>query len=125
MFHVLGVLEFYLTLWLLVGEPPSIASSFILETANRLITVLFKFVPMQQLGLNEAGTWLVAQALGLEPQIGFTLAIVKRARMLFWQFAGTALLLRHGITTSRILHDRELNEQRVHQLATRSNGPTD
>jgi hypothetical protein len=125
MFHVLGVLEFYLTLWLLVGEPPSIASSFILETANRLITVLFKFVPMQQLGLNEAGTWLVAQALGIDPQIGFTLAIVKRARMLFWQFAGTALLLRHGITTGRILHDRELNEQRVHQLTTRSNGPAD
>ena len=42
--------------------------------------------------------------------------------MLFWQLAGTALLVRHGVTTRRILHDRELNEQRVHHLTTRSNG---
>jgi hypothetical protein len=125
MFHVLGVLEFHLALWLLLGEPPAVTTSFILETANRLITVLFKFVPMQQLGLNDAGTWLVAQALGVDPQIAFTLAIVKRARMLFWQLAGTALLVRHGITTHRILHDRELTEQRVHQLTTRSNRSID
>jgi hypothetical protein len=118
-FHALGVLEFYFTLWLLLGAPPPVVTAFILETANRLITVLFKFVPMQQLGLNDAGTWLVAQALGISPQIAFTLAVVKRARMLFWQLAGTALLVRHGITTSRILEDRELNEeQRVHQLTT-------
>jgi Lysylphosphatidylglycerol synthase TM region len=121
-FHALGVLEFYFTLWLLLGTPPPVVTAFILETANRLITVLFKFVPMQQLGLNDAGTWLVAQALGIDPQIAFTLAVVKRARMLFWQLAGTALLVRHGMTTSRILHDPELNdEQRGHSVTTRSN----
>ena len=128
-FHALGVAEVYLTLWLLAASP-SIVTSFILETANRLIIVLFKFVPMQQPGLNEAGTVLAAQALGLNAQIAGTLAVVRRARMLFWQLAGTALLLRHGITTRRILHDRELSrEQRVHQLSTpstRSAGdPTD
>ena len=75
--------------------------------------MLFKFVPMQQPGLNEAGTVLVAQALELSKQVASTLAIVRRTRMLFWQFVGTALLVRHGVTTRRILHDRELNEQRV------------
>ena len=83
------------------------------------------FVPMQQPGLNEVGTVLVAQALGLSRQIASTLAIVRRARMLFWQLAGTALLVRHGVTTRRILHDRELNQQRVHHLTTRSNGTSD
>jgi len=124
-FHLLGVIEIYLTLWMLSAAAPSIVTSFILETANRLIIVLFKFVPMQQPGLNEVGTVLVAQALGVSRQIASTLAIVRRARMLFWQLAGTALLVRHGVTTRRILHDRELNEQRVHHLTTRSNRTTD
>ena len=108
LFHALGVLEVYLTLWLLLGALPSAVTAFILETANRLIIVLFKFVPMQQPGVSEAGTVLVARALGLTPQIALTLAIVRRARMLFWQLAGTALLVRHGITTRRILDDEEL-----------------
>ena len=124
-FHLLGVIEVYLTLWMLSAAAPSIVTSFILETANRLIIVLFKFVPLQQPGLNEVGTVLVAQALGVSRQIASTLAIVRRARMLFWQLAGTALLVRHGVTTRRILHDRELNEQRVHHLTTRSNSTTD
>jgi Lysylphosphatidylglycerol synthase TM region len=121
-FHALGVVEVYLTLWMLLDAAPPIVTSFILETANRLVIVLFKFVPMQQPGLNEVGTVLVAQALGLPKQIASTLAIVRRARMVFWQLAGTVLLVRHGVTTRRILHDPELNEQRVHQLTTRSNG---
>jgi hypothetical protein len=124
-FHALGVAEVYLTLWMLLDVPPPLVTSFILETANRLIIVLFKFVPMQQPGLNEAGTVLVAQALELSKQVASTLAIVRRTRMLFWQFVGTALLVRHGVTTRRILHDRELNEQRVHQLTTRSTRTTD
>jgi hypothetical protein len=118
-FHALGVLEVFLTLWLL-GVAPGVVTAFILETANRLIIVLFKFIPMQQPGLNEAGTVLVAQALGLSTGAAGTLAIVRRARMLFWQLAGTALLVRHGISARRILQDRELNEERrVHQVSTR------
>ena len=119
-FHALGVVEVYLTLWLLLPVAPSIVTSFILETANRLIIVLFKFVPMQQPGLNEAGTMLAARALGLTTQTAGTLAIVRRARMLFWQLAGTALLLRHGMSARRILQDRELHEgHRANQLSTR------
>jgi hypothetical protein len=109
-FHALAVLEVHLTLWLLFppGHAPSLVTSFIVETAHRLITVLFKFVPMQQPGVSEAGTMLVAQLLGLNAQTASTLVIVRRARMIFWQLAGTALLVRHGITTRRILDDAEL-----------------
>ena len=110
LFHALGVLEVHLTLWLL-GADPSLVTSFIFEAANRLVTVLFKFVPMQQPGVNEAGTVLVARVLGLSPGSAVTLAIVRRARMVFWQLAGTALLVRHGITTRRILDDAELRER--------------
>lgn len=107
LFHALGVLEVHLTLWLLLGAPPRLVTSFVLETVNRLITVLFKFVPMQ-IGVNEGGTVLATQILGLTGQVGLTLAIIRRARVLFWQLAGTALLVRHGLTTRRILEDAEL-----------------
>jgi hypothetical protein len=112
-FHALGVFEVHLTLWLL-GLEPRLADSFILETVNRLITVLFKFVP-QQPGFNEYSTVLACSVLGLPFQGCSTLAIVRRARMLFWQLAGMALLVRHGITTRGILADAELTERARHQ----------
>ena len=112
-FHALGVLEVYVSLWLLLGEPPSLVTSFILETANRLIIVLFKFIPMQQPVVGSAATVLVARALGLRQDTSVALAIVRGGRMLFWQLAGTALLVRHGMSTRRILQDRELQSGRA------------
>ena len=112
-FHALGVLEVYVSLWLLLGEPPSLVTSFILETANRLIIVLFKFIPMQQPVVGGAATVLVARALGLRQDTSLALAIVRGGRMLFWQLAGTVLLVRHGMSTRRILQDRELQSGRA------------
>src|SRR5690242_15901841 len=40
-FHALGVIEKHLTLWLILGAPPPILWSFIVETTDRLITVAF------------------------------------------------------------------------------------
>jgi hypothetical protein len=120
LFHALGVLEVHLTLWLALREQPALATSFIFETANRLVTVVFKFVPMQQPGVNEAGTVLLAQMLGLPAQTGATLGLVRRARMMFWQLAGTALLVRHGVTTRRILEDAELTNRRDGLTSDRS-----
>ena len=111
-FHALGVLEVYVSLWLLTGGPPSLVTSFILETANRLIIVLFKFIPMQQPVVGGAATVLVARALGLRQETALALAIVRGGRMLFWQLAGTLLLVRHGMTTRRILQDHELQTSR-------------
>jgi hypothetical protein len=103
-FHALGVLEVHVTLWLLAGGPPALLTSFVLETVNRLITVLFKFVPIQ-LGVNEAGTALATQMLGMGPGPGLTLGIVRRARVLFWMLVGTILLVRHGLSARRVLAD--------------------
>jgi hypothetical protein len=104
MFHALGVLEVHVTLWLLLGQAPPLMTSFILETVNRLITVVFKPVPMQ-VGVNEAGTALVTQVLGLTLEAGITLAIVRKARVLFWMVVGTALLVRHGLSARTVLED--------------------
>ncbi len=106
-FHALGVLEVHVTLWLLLGDPPPLMTSFVLETVNRLITVIFKFVPMQ-VGVNEAGTALLTEVLGLGLQTGLTLAIVRKARIIFWMIAGAVLLVRHGLSARQVLDDVKL-----------------
>lgn len=104
LFHALGVLEVHVTLWLLLDGAPPLMTSFILETVNRLITVVFKPVPMQ-VGVNEAGTALITQVLGLTLETGLTLAIVRKARVLFWMVVGTALLVRHGLSARPVVED--------------------
>lgn len=99
-FHALGVAEVHLTLWLLSGAPPLLLTSFILETTNRLITVVFKFVPLR-LGVDEAGTALFTQVLGLGANTGVAIAIVRKARVLFWTAVGAVLLVRSGIAGAR------------------------
>jgi hypothetical protein len=107
-FHALGVAEKHLTLWLILGAPPALLTSFIVETTDRLITVAFKFVPFQ-VGVGEAGTGLITQVLGLGPATGVTVSIVRKARMGIWSLIGTALLIRRGLTARRVLEDAELN----------------
>ena len=107
-FHALGVAEKHLTLWLILGGAPPLLTSFIVETADRVITVAFKFVPFQ-VGVGEAGTGLVTDLLGLGAAPGVTLSIVRKARMGIWSLAGTALLVRRGLTPRGVLADRELS----------------
>jgi hypothetical protein len=107
-FHVLGVAEKHLTLWLILGGAPALLTSFIVETADRVITVAFKFVPFQ-VGVGEAGTGLITNLLGLGYAPGVTLSIVRKARMGIWSLIGTALLIRKGLTARTVLADRELS----------------
>ncbi|MEO8077754.1 MAG: lysylphosphatidylglycerol synthase transmembrane domain-containing protein [Acidobacteriota bacterium] len=106
-FHALGVAEKHLTLWLILGGPPPLLTSFLVETVDRLITVAFKFVPFQ-VGFGEAGTGLMTELLGLGRGPGVTLSIVRKARMGIWSVVGTALLVRQGLTAKRVLEDAEL-----------------
>ena len=62
-----------------------------LETAGRLIVVAFKFIPYR-LGVDEAGTALVARALALDPATGVALALVRRVRILILNAVGLALM---------------------------------
>ena len=99
-FHALGVAEAYLTLWLLGGQT-GLMTAFLFETVNRLITVVFKFVPLR-LGVDEAGTAGFATIIGLAAETGLSLAIVRRVRVLFWAAAGGLLLVRRGVTSATI-----------------------
>jgi hypothetical protein len=96
-FHALGVAEIWLTMWLLAGGAgPTLLTAFVLETVNRTIMVVFKFVPLR-LGVDEAGTELLTRTLGLATGIGVTLAIVRKVRMLCWSAVGVAFLVRRGL----------------------------
>ena len=113
-FHALGVLEKHLTLWLILGAAPPLLSSFIVETADRLITVAFKFLPFQ-VGVGEAGTGLVTRLLGLGSTAaaaeitGVTVSIVRKARMGIWSLIGTALLVQRGLAPRAVLADPSLS----------------
>ncbi len=105
-FHAAGVAEVYLTLWLLTGAPPTLLVAFLLESVNRVITVVFKFVPLR-VGVDEAGTALVTSVLGLGTATGVTLALVRKARVIAWVLAGLTLLVRRGLTVRGILAEAE------------------
>jgi Lysylphosphatidylglycerol synthase TM region len=96
LFHLAGVAEVHVTLWLLLGSTPPILTSFVLEAANRVVNVIFRFVPIR-LGVDEAGTALVTRIIGLGAAPGVTLALVRKARVLVWAGLGAALMLRRGI----------------------------
>ena len=96
-FHVLGVAEMYLTLWLLSVTGPTVLYAFLFETANRLITVVFKVVPLR-LGVDEVGTAWFATIVGLPYNTGLAIAIIRKVRMVFWAASGGVLLVRQGLS---------------------------
>jgi pimeloyl-ACP methyl ester carboxylesterase len=97
-YHAAGVAETYLTLAMLLpaSTPPTVLGAFLLESLNRLINVVFKFVPMR-LGVDEAGTGLLTQVLYGSSALGVTLAVVRKARMLVWTGVGVAFLGMRGL----------------------------
>jgi hypothetical protein len=107
-FHALGVVEAFITLYLILGVSPGALVAFILETTNRVITIAFKFVPFQ-VGFGEAGSAYITMVLGLTTAPGLMLSIVRKARMGVWALVGTVLLVRQGLSTERILDDADLN----------------
>jgi hypothetical protein len=96
-FHLLGVAEAFVTIALISGTQPSLLSAFLFESVNRIITVAFKFVPLRA-GVDELGTGELARVLSFGMTAGVTLAIVRKARTIFWMAVGVLLLFSRGLT---------------------------
>jgi hypothetical protein len=96
-FHLAGVAEIYVTLYFISIVPPTFLTAFILESVNRVINVVFKFIPLRT-GIDEAGTGMLSKVLGFTTAIGVTLAIVRKARDIFWTTIGVALMVRRGLS---------------------------
>jgi hypothetical protein len=105
-FHLLGVAEGYLTIALISGTLPSVLAAFLFESVNRVITVVFKFIPFRA-GIDELGTGHLAKVLAFGMAAGVTLAVVRKARMLFWMAAGVVLLLARGLSPRTVAAEAE------------------
>lgn len=106
-FHLAGVAEIYVTLSLISPQqPPTLFTAFILESVNRVITMAFKFIPLR-MGVDEAGTGKVSKVLQFTEAVGVTLAIVRKARDVFWAAVGVALLFHRGLSLRTIARDAE------------------
>jgi hypothetical protein len=98
LFHAAGVAEIYTTLLFISPDsPPTLRTAFILESVNRIINVVFKFVPFRA-GVDEGGTGQVSKVLGFTKATGVTLAIVRKGRDIFWSTIGVTLLLKKGFS---------------------------
>lgn len=101
-FPLAGVLEIYTTLWFISDiVAPTLLTAFILESVNRVINIVFKFIPFR-LGVDEAGTGMLAKVLGFTTAIGAALAIVRKARDMFWTAIGVALMVRRGLSLKNL-----------------------
>jgi Lysylphosphatidylglycerol synthase TM region len=92
-FHVGAVIEVWVILRALSGGAASIGDAFVLESAGRLVTVLFKVIPFR-MGVDEVGAAVVATALGIPPSHGVALALIRKLRILVWNAVGLVVLAR-------------------------------
>jgi len=106
-FHLAGVAEIFVTLSFISPlQPPTILTAFILESVNRVITMAFKFIPLR-MGVDEAGTGKVSQVLNFAEATGVTLAIIRKARDVFWAAIGMILLLQRGLSLRLVAEEAE------------------
>ncbi|MDT5296090.1 MAG: hypothetical protein QOJ76_2970, partial [Acidobacteriota bacterium] len=105
-FHLLGVAEGYLTIALISETRPTMLSAFLFESINRVITVVFKFVPLRA-GIDELVTGHLAKVLVFGMTAGVTLAIVRKARTVFWMAVGVVLLVARGLSLRGVAAEAE------------------
>jgi len=107
-FHLTGVLEIYVVLsFISPDQPPTLFTAFILESVNRVINVTFKFIPLR-MGIDEAGTGKISKVLQFAEATGVTLAIIRKARDVFWAAIGILLLLQRGLSLRAVARESEM-----------------
>ncbi len=101
-FHACAVAEIFLVLSLIGPRQPTLLDAFVLESTNRLIAIVFRFVPLR-IGVDEAGTGLFADLLAFGTATGVALAIVRKGRMLVWTALGMAVFVGRGLSPGQVL----------------------
>lgn len=86
----MAVCEAFVTLQYLLGDrSPTLAEAMMFESFNRVITAVFKFVPLR-VGVDEAASGGFAALVS--PVAGVALALVCKERSLFWMGIGLRLI---------------------------------
>jgi glycosyltransferase 2 family protein len=105
-FHVLAVVEVFLTLRWLGDANPTVTDAVIFEGLNRVMTAVFKFVPFR-VGVDEAASGGLSTLLGIPPVVGVTMAVVRKVRNLFWTAVGLTLIGVHRARAVQATDPRE------------------
>jgi putative ABC transport system permease protein len=93
--HASSVVEVYVTLRML-GFVPRLQAAYIIESLTKVINFVFGFVPAT-IGVYEGGTEIILQTLGYVAATGVTLALVRKAGILFWTGIGLVILTWHAV----------------------------
>lgn len=88
--HATSVLEVYAVLSML-GFEARLAPAFVIESLTKVINFAFGFVPAT-IGVYEGGTEIILRALGYAAAAGVTLAIVRKASIVWWTTIGLMIL---------------------------------
>lgn len=93
--HVTSVTEVYVTLELL-GFGPRLQAAYVIESLTKVINFAFGFVPAT-IGVYEGGTELILRTLGFAAAAGVTLALVRKAGLVFWTGVGLVILIKRAV----------------------------
>jgi hypothetical protein len=104
-FHLAGVLEVYVTLSF-ISHDVTFLAAYVLESVNRIINVVFKFVPFRA-GVDEAGSGWVTKVLKFGKDTGTALAIIRKARIICWTALGVAFLIPRGLSAQAVTEESE------------------
>ncbi|MGI9107603.1 MAG: FtsX-like permease family protein [Pyrinomonadaceae bacterium] len=96
--HVASVTEVYSTLRML-GFRPALQAPYVIESLTKVINFMFGFVPAT-IGVYEGGTEVILRSLGFVAATGVTLALVRKAGMIFWTGIGLAMLASRTLPTA-------------------------
>jgi putative ABC transport system permease protein len=96
--HASSVLEVYATLRML-DLRPALAAPFVIESLTKVINFAFGFVP-GTIGVYESGNVVILKALGFAGATGLTLAIVRKAGILFWTVNGLMILTSRAVPSA-------------------------
>jgi Lysylphosphatidylglycerol synthase TM region len=88
--HGTAILEIYILLRLM-GIHGSLLLALVLEALTKLVNVVGALNP-GNVGTYEGGNMIIARLVGISSAAGLTVAICRRARILFWAAAGALCL---------------------------------
>ncbi|HYE64020.1 MAG TPA: ABC transporter permease [Pyrinomonadaceae bacterium] len=118
--HASSVFEVYVTLRML-GFTPRVQAAYVIESLTKVINFVFGFVPAT-IGVYEGGTEIILQALGFAAATGVTLALVRKAGMVFWTSIGLGILTWRALpNASRRLMERSPRFRKIMDSLVLSN----
>jgi len=92
---IFGAVEMYLIFWFL-GHPISMADAWMVEATVALVRAVTFFIP-GHLGVQDGAIALMGQSLAGTPEIGVTVALLRRGRELAWTAVGLVIGVWFGL----------------------------